>query len=276
MGIFTRPDQTLNRIDYGRLDLALSHLMDLGWMVTKVLVVSLFSSQAATENIGHDNPPIPRLYLPLPSPLNRYVHWMRSPNPLKIYQKVFIELATKYSKRYPKHPKRSLSKYENWGKRSDTMNKEVEDLMSQQQLDNEIFSKRIWLEEKKPEKNSDVQEILKDDVASLRLSPFRKLDLNTIRSRILHIHGSPLDLFPPVLPKKKTKLSKEQDQHKLRKKTKCIKQGRRNKRRIGMIQNSPIFESKGGDDYRSKFSFLNLNSNKVYLSCFSVLKENKL
>ena len=128
----------------------------------------------------------------------------RSPNPLRIYHKVFIELATEYSKRvlnqshtarYPKQQKRSLSNRENWGKRSDTMNKEVEDLMPQQ-LDNEIFSKRIWLEEKKPEKNSDIQEILKDDVTSSRLSPIRKLDLNGMR--ILHNHGSPFDLFPLV------------------------------------------------------------------------------
>ena len=129
----------------------------------------------------------------------------RSPNPLRIYHKVFIELATEYSKRvlnqshtarYPKQQKRSLSNRENWGKRSDTMSKEVEDLKSKQQLDNEIFSKRIWLEEKKPEKDSDIQEILKDDVTSSRLSPIRKLDLNRIR--FLHNHGSLFDLFPPV------------------------------------------------------------------------------
>ena len=142
----------------------------------------------------------------------------RSPNPLKIYQKVFIELATKYSKRvlnqshstkYSKHQKRSLSNTlkkkslsntNNWGKRSDTMNKEVEQLMPQQQLDNEIFSKRIWLEEKKPEQNSDVPEIQKVDVTSSRLSPIRRSDINRILrsdiNRILYTQGSLLDLFP--------------------------------------------------------------------------------
>jgi len=263
-----RPDQTPSRIGYGRLDLASSHLMDMRWMVTKVLVISLLTSRAATENIGHDNPPSPRLFLPLP--LNPYVHWI-SPNPLKIYHKVFVDLATKYSKfskrvlnqshtaRYPKHPKRSLSNRENWGKRSDTMHKEVEDLMSQQELDNEIFSKRIWLEGKKPEKSSDVQEIPKDadDVTSSRLSPGRRSDLNRIR--ILHNHGSPMDLFPPLFPKKKTKLSSGQDQQsKMKQENQCIKPGRRGKRRIGMIQNSPIFESKEGDDYRCAILLKNL------------------
>ena len=143
----------------------------------------------------------------------------RSPNPLKIYHNVFIELATKYSKRvlnqshatkYSKHQKqslsnnfkkKSLSNTNNWGKRSDTFNKEVEHLMPQQQLDNEIFSKRIWLEEERPEQNSDVPEIPKDDVTSLRLSPIRRSDMKRIlRSdmyRILYSQGSLLDLFPP-------------------------------------------------------------------------------
>ena len=158
------------------------------------------------------------------------------PNPLKIYHKVFVDLATKYSKRflnqsqsatYLKLPKRSLSNKENWGKRSDTMKKEVEDLRPRQ-LDNEILSKRIWLEETKPEKSSDVQEIPRGDVTSSRLSPIRKSDVLSLRLnriRILYNH------------------------FKLRKKNICIKQGMRDKRRIGMIQNSPIFEPKEGDDY---------------------------
>lgn len=80
------------------------------------------------------------------------------------------------------------------------MNKEVEQLMPQQQLDNEIFSKRIWLEEKKPEQNSDVPEIQKVDVTSSRLSPIRRSDINRILrsdiNRILYTQGSLLDLFP--------------------------------------------------------------------------------
>ena len=65
------------------------------------------------------------------------------------------------------------------------------------------------------------------------------------------------DLFPPASIRsndqtvQKTKLNIGHDQYfKLRKKKKCIKQGMRDKRRIGMIQNSPIFEPKEGDDYR--------------------------
>ena len=177
----------------------------------------------------------------------------RSPNPLKIYHKVFIDLATKYSKKflnqsqsatYLKPQKRSLSNKVNWGKR----------------LDNEILSKRIWLEETKPEKNSDVQEIPRDDVTSSRLSPIRKSDMLSLRLnriRILYNHRSMFDLFPPASIRsndqtvQKTKLNIGHDQYfKLRKKKKCIKQGMRDKRRIGMIQNSPIFEPKEGDDYR--------------------------
>ena len=67
-----------------------------------------------------------------------------------------------------------------------------------------------------------------------------------------------LDLFPPLSTDnetinqlKKTKLSIGHDLYfKLRKKKKCMKQGMRDKRRIGMIQNSPIFEPKEGDNYR--------------------------
>ena len=98
----------------------------------------------------------------------------RSPNPLKIYQKVFIDLATKYSK----HPKRFLSNTKNWGKRSDTLSKEVDHSIPHL-LNNKIFGKRIWLEENKPKQNSNAPESKKDDVISSRISDIRRSDMNT-------------------------------------------------------------------------------------------------
>ena len=109
----------------------------------------------------------------------------RSPNPLKIYQKVFIDIATKYSKQQ----KRFLSSTKNWGKRSDTK-KEVEHSMPNQ-LDNKIFNKRIWLEEK--EKNVNALEPKKDDVIRSRISYIHRAD--QIRRRFLYdmfSHPQPL------------------------------------------------------------------------------------
>ena len=102
----------------------------------------------------------------------------RSPNPLKIYQKVFIDIAKKYSKQQ----KRFLSSTKNWGKRSD-INKEIGHSLPDQ-LDNKIFSKRIWLEEKQPEKNVNALEPKKDDVIKLRMSYVHRSD--QIRRRFLY------------------------------------------------------------------------------------------
>ena len=117
-----------------------------------------------------------------------YSSGSRSPNPLKIYQKVFIDIATKYSKQQ----KRFLSSTKNWGKRSDPTNKEVEHSMPDQ-LENKIFSKRIWLEENQPEKNVNALEPKKDEVIRSRISYIRRSD--QIRRRFLYdmfSHPQPL------------------------------------------------------------------------------------
>ena len=136
---------------------------------------------------------------------------------MKIYRKVFIDLATKYSK----HPKRFLSNTKNWGKRSDTLSWEVEHSIPRL-LDNKIFSKRIWLEENNPEQNSNAPDSKKDDVISSRISYIRKSDMNTrlFLYNMFSNHGS----LKPVL----SNVQESKD-----------------KRRIGMIQNSPMFDEYG-------------------------------
>lgn len=226
--------------------------MDKRWGLTKVLVIFLLTSKATTEHIGHDNQPqtLGTNFFPLKS----YVYWI-SPNPLKIYQKVFIDLAAKYSK----HPKRFLSNTRNWGKRSDTLSKELEHSIPPL-LDNKIFSKRLWLEENKPEQNSNAPESKKDDVISSRISYIRRSDMNTrlFLYNMFSNHGpltpgrcSLLDLIHEPLRGYisfcRSDINQVENQKPKQNKM-IIKKGK-DKRRIGMIQNSPMFIPTDDDEY---------------------------
>ena len=99
----------------------------------------------------------------------------RSPNPFKIYPKVFMELTKKLSK----PQKRSLSNTQNWGKRSD----KVKDPLypsTANQLENS-FIKRIWQEAVEPISTRPADkppESSKDDVFSFRISGIWGMDVN--------------------------------------------------------------------------------------------------
>ena len=54
------------------------------------------------------------------------------------------------------------------------------------QIDNNIISKRIWLEEKQPEKNVNALEPKKDDVIKLRMSYVHRSRPDQIRRRFLY------------------------------------------------------------------------------------------
>ena len=65
------------------------------------------------------------------------------------------------------------------------------------QLENKIFSKRIWLEENQPEKNVNALEPKKDEVIRSRISYIRRSD--QIRRRFLYdMFSHPQPLKPVV------------------------------------------------------------------------------
>ena len=143
----------------------------------------------------------------------------KSPSPLNIYQNVFIELATKYSK----HKKRFLSNTGNWGKRSGSLKKEDHNKL--------ISSKRIWQEQPRPE--NDALYPQKDDVIRTRIFLNPRTHKYIKYKKLFYKFGI-REYAPWGFIHLDKRVSHSQGKV---------------KRRIGMIQKSPMFDPAEEDEY---------------------------